>query len=117
MSQDEGKAQSQQSLSSNDSNKKEALEIPVESMTKGKIHPVVIFPFTWRSENPDLKLLYTDLVAKLASDNDNYAKPITVMDYKTYYTNAQYKFDEAWNKEFLKFINDTVMQHSKLIRA
>jgi hypothetical protein len=49
-----------------------------------KIHPVVIYPFRPLGQFSDLKALYS-LVERLGADRRRYARPITVMDRKTYY--------------------------------
>lgn len=93
----------------------QASSVHIASMDKGKIHPIVVFPFSWRTGNKDLELLYTELIARLADDQSTYARPITVMDYKTYYSNSRYKFDEKWNQDFEDFLNDIVKKSSDII--
>src|SRR5208282_3359595 len=51
----------------------------------GKIHPVVTYPFKPPGHYGDLKALYS-MVERLGSDRSRYARPITVMDRKTYYS-------------------------------
>jgi len=48
----------------------------------GRIHPVIIYPFRHPANLEDLDQLYA-LVSRLNSDKLNYARPITVMDFKT----------------------------------
>ncbi|MCX6927539.1 MAG: hypothetical protein NT154_30680 [Verrucomicrobia bacterium] len=53
------------------------------SRSTSKIHPVIIYPFNQPSHYSDLHALYS-LVERLGADTDTYARPITVMDCKTY---------------------------------
>src|SRR5271157_3663846 len=75
----------------------------------GKIHPIVIYPFKQPTHYSDLEALY-GLVAGLASEPENYARPITVMDRKTF-------FSMKGNRSFLDFRNQTVARHSEIIDA
>jgi len=58
------------------------------SASTGKIHPVIIYPFKPVGHYRDLQALYS-LVERLDADRERYARPITVMDRKTYYSQAQ----------------------------
>jgi hypothetical protein len=73
----------------------------------GKIHPVVIYPFRQPADYADLEPLY-QLVARLAGEGEKYARPITVMDRKTYFAN------EA-DKRFQDFRQGTVARHSDIL--
>jgi hypothetical protein len=75
----------------------------------GRIHPVVIYPFKQPSQYCDLEALY-GLVARLASQPDEYARPITVLDRKTHYRTEG---DAA----FLNFRKNVVARHSEIIDA
>jgi len=76
---------------------------PKESDGPGpKIHPVVIYPFRQPADYSDLEELYR-LVARLDAETDKYARPITVVDRKTYYAMES-------SKHFLDFRNHTVAQ-------
>ena len=75
----------------------------------GKIHPVVIYPFRQSDSYEDLRQLYA-MVARLADTPDIYARPITVMDRKTYFANAQ-------NKRFAEFRSNTVAASSDILDA
>jgi hypothetical protein len=75
----------------------------------GQVHPVVIYPFRQASDYSDLEELYR-LVAALDEDKESYARPITVMDRKTY-------FAMEGNKTFLDFRRQTVAQHSDILDA
>jgi hypothetical protein len=57
-------------------------------VTTGKIHPVITYPFSPAGQYGDLHALY-GLVERLSAEPRKYARPITVMDRKTYY--AQHK--------------------------
>lgn len=74
-----------------------------------KIHPVVIYPFQPPKSWADLKQLY-QLVARLSAETGKYARPITVMDSKTYY-------DAQRNKQFMDFRRNTVARHSTILDA
>src|SRR5882762_4932376 len=76
---------------------------------KTRIHPVVIYPFKQPSDYRDLEGLY-ELVARLNAEPDKYARPITVMDRKTYYAMEQ-------NKAFLSFREKTVARNSDILDA
>lgn len=51
----------------------------------GKIHPVIIYPFVQPRQYDDLEALYR-LVTRLDGEKEIYARPITVVDQKTYQT-------------------------------
>ncbi len=72
----------------------------------GKIHPVVIYPFRPPKNYSDLEHLY-ELVARLDAEPSRYARPITVMDRKTYYA-------LEGNKQFCNFRANTVAKCSIL---
>jgi hypothetical protein len=75
----------------------------------GKIHPVIIYPFRQGSDYSDVEMLY-DLAARLNGDRKRYARPITVMDRKTYYALDQ-------NQRFVAFREGVVAKHSDLLDA
>lgn len=74
-----------------------------------KIHPVVIYPFRQPRDYSDLEELYR-LIARLDSEKDKYARPITVIDRKTHYT-------LEGSKPFIEFRNNTVARHSDILDA
>jgi hypothetical protein len=74
---------------------------------KGKIHPVVIYPFKPPGDYSDLEQLY-QLVARLNAEKGRYARPITVVDRKTHSAMER-------NKAFLEFRNHTVARHSDIL--
>src|SRR5207249_2177764 len=88
---------------------------PIASVTRsrsakqGRIHPVVIYPFRQPGHYSDLEELYR-LIARLDSDKDTYARPITVLDRKTH-------FAMEGNKSFFEFRRDTVARHSDVLDA
>jgi hypothetical protein len=94
------------------------LDVKAVALPKGKIRPVIIFPIGGRADNRDLKFLYTELIAGLAADVEC-VRPITVMDYKTYYNNTKYKHDNKKDlrHEFVHFLDTTIKAHSDLIYA
>jgi hypothetical protein len=76
---------------------------------EGRIHPVVIYPFRQRTVYSDLESLY-ELIARLNRETETYARPITVMDRKTYYS-------MEGNKPFSDFRKNVVARHSDLLDA
>jgi hypothetical protein len=80
-----------------------------EGRQQGKIHPVVIYPFRQPTDFSDLEPLY-ELIARLNADKDTYARPITVMDRKTFHA-------AEGNKAFLDFRKNTIACHSDIIDA
>jgi hypothetical protein len=76
---------------------------------KGKIHPVVIYPFKQPGDYTDLEQLY-QLIARLETEKHRYARPLTVVDRKTHQTMER-------NKAFVDFRNDTVARHSDILDA
>jgi hypothetical protein len=75
----------------------------------GKIHPVIIYPFRQSKSYSDLKSLY-GLVERLDADRARYHRPVTVMDRKTFYTNAR-------NQPFRQFRTDTVQRVTDIVDA
>ncbi len=75
----------------------------------GRIHPIVIYPFRPPGNYSDLEGLY-EMIARLDADKAAYARPITVMDRKTFYT-------MEGNKRFLEFRKNTVARHSDILDA
>ncbi|MGA3182312.1 MAG: hypothetical protein ABSF38_18445 [Verrucomicrobiota bacterium] len=73
----------------------------------GKIHPVVIYPFRQPGDYADLGPLY-QWVASLGAQGKKYARPITVMDRKTFFANEG-------DKRFLDFRHSSVAHHSKIL--
>src|SRR6478735_6780463 len=86
-----------------------AKDTPGRSIRPAKIHPVVIYPFHQPSSFSHLEQLYS-LVAWLEGQKQTYARPITVVDRKTFYANAR-------NKQFLEFRETVVAKHSDLLDA
>lgn len=78
-----------------------------QKQPKGIIHPIVIYPFRQQDGYADLEELY-GLVAKLAASREVYARPITVMDRKTF------NFKSS-DKQFAAFRNDVVKKHSDIL--
>lgn len=75
----------------------------------GRIHPVVIYPFRQSDDYTDVEELYR-LVARLDSERDRYARPLTVIDRKT-------SASMNGNKRFLDFRKHTVAAHSDILDA
>jgi hypothetical protein len=79
------------------------------SASTGIIHPVIIYPFRQPGEYGDLKALYS-LVEHLDADRERYARPITVMDRKTYYSQKK-------AASFLAFRDRTVARSGDILDA
>jgi hypothetical protein len=77
--------------------------------SRGKTHPVVIYPFKQPGDYTDLEELYR-LVAQLDRDQQRYARPITVIDRKTHLA-------MEGNKAFMDFRRDVVAVHSDILDA
>jgi hypothetical protein len=75
----------------------------------GRIHPVIIYPFKHRQDYSDLAALY-ELVTRLDADRKNYARPLTVMDRKTF-------FSAEHEKKFADFRKSVVARHSDILDA
>jgi hypothetical protein len=75
----------------------------------GKTRPVIVYPFKQPDDYSDLAELY-GLVARLDADKERYARPITVVDRKTFHA-------MEGNKAFLEFRKNTVARHSDIIDA
>lgn len=78
-----------------------------EKTGKGKIHPVVIYPFAQPNHYQDLEELY-GLIARLDREHGRFARPITVMDRKTYTA-------MEWDQRFQDFRKGTVAKHSHIL--
>ena len=76
---------------------------------QGKIHPIIIYPFKPAEHYTDLDSLYR-LVARLDNEKDVYARPVTVMDRKTYHSMEH-------DKTFLNFRSEVVRKHSDILDA
>jgi hypothetical protein len=74
-----------------------------------RIHPVVIYPFKQPSHYADLEALY-GLIARLTSEPNKYARPITVLDRKT-------QTAAMGDPNFLKFRKGTVARVSNVLDA
>jgi hypothetical protein len=79
------------------------------AVRSGKIHPVIIYPFKQSGEYSDLLALY-ELIARLDTEKDKYARPITVIDRKTVAA-------MEGNSVFHDFCKNTVSRYSELLDA
>ena len=70
---------------------------------------MVIYPIRQPVDFSNLDPLY-ELIARLDAEKDAYARPITVMDRKTFY-------EMEGNKPFLEFRKDSVARHSDILDA
>lgn len=76
---------------------------------QGIVRPVIIYPYAPAPDYSDLDALYS-LIARLDQDRRRYARPLTVMDRKTYYSLAE-------NAAFKRFRQNTLEQHSDVLDA
>jgi hypothetical protein len=76
---------------------------------KGRIHPVVIYPFIQPKDYSNLEELYK-MIAGLGGESDKFARPITVMDRKTFY-----RMEE--DDQFCDFRQDIVSPNSDILDA
>lgn len=76
-----------------------------------------MYPYTQSEKYDDVTALYEDLIASLDADKGRFARPITVMNRQTFYTNARYKFDNDWNVRFTNFRDNTVSKYSDILDA
>lgn len=74
-----------------------------------KVRPVVIYPYLHPADCSDLEELYR-LMEKLDADRDRYARPITVMDRKTF-------FAAQWNRQFQQFRSAVIEKSSDILDA
>ena len=79
------------------------------SAPTGIIHPVIVYPFKQPGNYADLQALYS-LVERLEADREKYARPITVMDRKTYYVQKD-------APSFLDFRNRTLARCGDILDA
>ena len=79
------------------------------AVPSARIHPVIIYPFRQPADYSDLEALY-QMVARLDADRERYARPITVMDRKTFYAKEHHA-------SFLDFRKSTVAKHSDILDA
>ena len=70
---------------------------------------MVIYPIRQPGDFSNLDPLY-ELIARLDAEKEAYARPITVMDRKTFY-------QMEGNKPFLEFRKDSVARHSDILDA
>jgi hypothetical protein len=82
---------------------------PGKPAPAGKIHPVVIYPIRQPDHYSDLEALY-QWVARLASEPESYARPITVMDRKTDYA-------MEGDRAFVEFRRKIIGRHSEILDA
>ncbi len=80
-----------------------------DSTIRGKIHPVLIYPFKQPEQYSDLQALY-EMVARLQGETSRYARPITVMDRKTYCS-------KKGDRGFLSFRERVVARYSEIVDA
>lgn len=84
----------------------EATDLPPHRM----IHPVIMYPFTHPKDLKHLAALYNDLIRRLNENDDDYCRPVTVVNQQTYHRNRT-------NPEFADFLENTVRAHSEVIHA
>ncbi|MBL9174323.1 MAG: hypothetical protein JNL10_12365 [Verrucomicrobiales bacterium] len=79
------------------------------SRPRGRIHPVVIYPFRHPADLSHLDRLYR-WIAELAAEPATYARPVTVVDRKTHHS-------MAGNAAYAGFRAETVGVHSEILDA
>jgi hypothetical protein len=82
---------------------------PARKTPRGRIHPVIIYPFQEPADHHDLEELY-QLAQRLAAEPARFARPLTVMDRKTFYRT---KFDQR----FMDFRKNTIAACSDILDA
>lgn len=82
-----------------------------------KIHPIIIYPFSHPKDITHVRALYDQLIAPLAEKPERYARPITVLNRQTYWTNKLWTYDPKLNAEFEKFKENYLARHSSVIDA
>jgi hypothetical protein len=80
-----------------------------KAAARRRVHPVVIYPFRPPADLGDLKELY-GLVARLNRQPETYARPLTVMDRKTWFANEG-------SADFRGFRSRTVARCSDILDA
>ena len=92
-----------------------------ESKRPGKVHPIVVFPYSFPDPSKDkgsgiadIEELYRFL-GELA-DDERYARPITVMNRQTFYTNTKWVYKEPLHKAFHE-VRELVQHHSTILDA
>jgi hypothetical protein len=88
----------------------------------GKVHPVIIFPYTFPNPEKDrgvglenLKALYSFLSTLLG--DPRFARPITVMNRQTFYTNTRWVYDDRLHDSFENIISKEVEAHSTIVHT
>ncbi|HTI69967.1 MAG TPA: hypothetical protein VMF06_08375 [Candidatus Limnocylindria bacterium] len=76
---------------------------------KGRIHPLIVYPFRQPEDYRDLEELYS-LVARLNQDRETYTRPLTIIDRKTHYSSVA-------DGRVEQFREDTVQAHSDIMDA
>lgn len=87
--------------------RKVAPKAPVRTRSGGLIRPVVIYPFRQPDDLADLEQLY-ELVGWLDAEKSLYARPITVVDRKTHFANANNPRYTAFRSEFVSAASDVL---------
>lgn len=72
---------------------------------QGRIHPVIMYPFTQPDELHDLEALYDRLVRKLKDDKTHYVRPLTIINQQTFYRNKRWQP----NQRFTQFVEGNLI--------
>jgi hypothetical protein len=107
--QSNGKSRMKTTSANKHSTPSEASSKTTAAKRNSKIHPVVIYPFRQPGDYSDLEPLY-EMIEKLDTEKEKYARPITVMDRKTSHA-------MEGNKAFLEFRRGTIAKHSDVLDA
>jgi len=76
---------------------------------RGKIHPLIMYPYYHPKDLSDLKVLYESLELT-TKDSTNYNRAITVMNRQTYYRNEK-------DPLFMDFLKNTIMKYSEVVHT
>lgn len=104
-------------------NKQQPLQPQIcEKKKAGKVHPIIIFPFSFPDPEKDkgsgldnLRDLYS-FIATLKAD-PRYRRPITVMNRQTFYTNTRWVYKDHLHKSFEDIMNNVVGAHSDIVHT
>jgi hypothetical protein len=77
---------------------------------KGKIHPIIIYPYTHPGKLEHVTALYDDLIRRLDAEKQTYCRPITVLNRQTYESNER-------DPTFWKFLNEKVAAYSEVVHT
>jgi hypothetical protein len=77
---------------------------------RGKIHPIIIYPYSHPRNLEHVFALYDCLIKRLASEKQTYCRPLTVLNRQTYENNES-------DPIFQQFLNEKVGAYSDIIHT